>query len=109
MRSEKWQNSYPSCWGCLNGVISRGTDQWFIGMDTPMKGDKPGETMRSRTLEEIAKVKRDPAWGEERISNMIATRPDWCISRQRVWGVPIAVVLRDNFGKQVNDPTIHRK
>ena len=51
----------------------------------------PGGTLRSRALDEIKKVKWDPAWGEERISNMIATRPDWCISRQRIWGVPIAV------------------
>jgi isoleucyl-tRNA synthetase len=90
-------------------VIFRATEQWFIGMETPMKGEKPGETMRSRTLEEIAKVKWDPAWGEERISNMIATRPDWCISRQRVWGVPIAVFLCDQCGKPVNDPHINRR
>src|SRR5712664_3816374 len=109
MHSEKMEHSYPHCWRCHNPVIFRATEQWFIGMDTPMKGDKPGETMRSRTLEEIAKVKWDPAWGEERISNMIATRPDWCISRQRVWGVPIAVFLCDNCGKPVNDPVINRK
>ena len=65
--------------------------------------------MRTRTLEEIKKVKWDPAWGEERMSNMIATRPDWCISRQRVWGVPIAVFLCDNCGKPVNDHAINRK
>ncbi len=52
-----------------------------------------GGTLRSRTLEDIEKVKWDPAWGKERMHNMIATRPDWCISRQRVWGVPIAVFL----------------
>jgi len=109
MHSEKMEHSYPHCWRCHNPVIFRATEQWFIGMETPMKGDKPGETMRSRTLEEIAKVKWDPAWGEERISNMIATRPDWCISRQRVWGVPIAVFLCDDCGKPVNDPHINRK
>jgi isoleucyl-tRNA synthetase len=109
MHSEKMEHSYPHCWRCHNPVIFRATEQWFIGMDTPMKGEKPGETMRSRTLEEIAKVKWDPAWGEERISNMIATRPDWCISRQRVWGVPIAVFLCDDCGKPVNDPHINRK
>jgi isoleucyl-tRNA synthetase len=78
-------------------------------METPMKGRGQGETMRSRALAEIAKVKWDPAWGEERISNMIATRPDWCISRQRIWGVPIAVFLCDNCGKPVNDPHVNRK
>src|SRR5438477_7560919 len=74
-------------------------------METPM----PGGTLRSRTLDEIKKVKWDPAWGEERISNMIATRPDWCISRQRVWGVPIAVFLCEGCGKPLNDPALNRK
>ena len=120
MHSENMEHSYPHCWRCHNPVIFRATEQWFIGMDTPMKsgatkggssngGETQGETMRSRTLAEIAKVKWDPAWGEDRISNMIATRPDWCISRQRVWGVPIAVFLCDDCGKPVNDPQIHRK
>jgi isoleucyl-tRNA synthetase len=109
MHSEKMEHSYPHCWRCHNPVIFRATEQWFIGMETPMKGEKPDETMRSRTLEEIRKVKWDPAWGEERISNMIATRPDWCISRQRVWGVPIAVFLCENCGKPMNDPVINRK
>jgi isoleucyl-tRNA synthetase len=66
-------------------------------------------TLRAHTLEEIKKVKWDPAWGEERLSNMIETRPDWCISRQRVWGVPIAVFLCENCGKPLNDPAINRK
>jgi isoleucyl-tRNA synthetase len=109
MHSEKLEHSYPHCWRCHNPVIFRATEQWFIGMETPMKGDHAGETMRGRTLAEIAKVKWDPAWGEERISNMIATRPDWCISRQRVWGVPIAVFLCASCGKPVNDPHINRK
>ena len=113
LHSEKMEHSYPHCWRCHNPIIFRATEQWFIGMDTPMKsgatGKSSGETMRSRTLAEIAKVKWDPAWGEDRISNMIATRPDWCISRQRVWGVPIAVFLCDNCGKPVNDPQINRK
>ncbi len=133
MHSEKMEHSYPHCWRCHNPVIFRATEQWFIGMDTPMKPrstsvpsvspvvkssqstahqlpqEKSSETMRTRTLAEIAKVKWDPAWGEERISNMIATRPDWCISRQRIWGVPIAVFLCDNCGKPVHDPEINRK
>ena len=60
-------------------------------------------TLRQRALDEIKKVKWDPAWGEERISNMIATRPDWCISRQRIWGVPIAVFFCEGCGKPLND------
>ena len=131
MHSEKMEHSYPHCWRCHNPVIFRATEQWFIGMDTPMQprsdassvsgqsglasGQKDShahsgaETMRTRTLAEIARVKWDPAWGEERISNMIATRPDWCISRQRIWGVPIAVFLCDNCGKPVHDPDVNRK
>ncbi len=108
LHSEKLEHSYPHCWRCHNPVIFRATEQWFIGMETPMKRDG-GETMRSRTLHEIAKVKWDPPWGEERISNMIATRPDWCISRQRIWGVPIAVFLCEHCGQPVKDPHINRK
>ena len=105
MHSEKLEHSYPHCWRCHNPIIFRATEQWFISMETPM----PGGTLRSRALEEIRKVKWDPAWGEERISNMIATRPDWCISRQRIWGVPIAVFLCEGCGKPLNDPGLNRK
>ena len=83
----KIEHSYPHCWRCHNPVIFRATEQWFISME----GNVEGSTLRQRALDEIKNVKWDPAWGEERISNMIATRPDWCISRQRIWGVPIAV------------------
>ncbi len=87
-------HSYPHCWRCHNPVIFRATEQWFIGIDTPLKNaDGTDTTFRQRALDEIKSVKWDPSWGEERISNMIATRPDWCISRQRIWGVPIAVFL----------------
>src|SRR6266849_2368066 len=89
MAQAKLEHQYPHCWRCHNPVIFRATEQWFIGMESPLEG----ATLRQRALDEIKKVKWDPAWGEERISNMIATRPDWCISRQRVWGVPIAVFL----------------
>jgi isoleucyl-tRNA synthetase len=106
LHSEKTEHSYPHCWRCHNPVIFRATEQWFISMETPMPG---GGTLRSRTLEEIKHVKWDPAWGEERMANMIATRPDWCISRQRVWGVPIAVFLCQSCGKPLNNPAINRK
>ena len=80
---EKIEHSYPHCWRCHNPTIFRATEQWFIGMER--------NDLRQGALEACSKVKWMPAWGEERISNMIATRPDWCISRQRVWGVPIIV------------------
>ena len=86
MGRDNIEHSYPHCWRCHNPVIFRATEQWFISMDAPMDGS----SLRQRSLEEIKKVKWDPAWGEERITNMVAERPDWCISRQRVWGVPIA-------------------
>jgi isoleucyl-tRNA synthetase len=110
LHAEKTEHSYPHCWRCHNPVIFRATEQWFISMETPMPGGKSKEdTLRTRTLEEIKHVKWDPAWGEERLSNMIATRPDWCISRQRVWGVPIAVFLCEDCGKPLNDHAVNQK
>ncbi|MFZ0198338.1 MAG: isoleucine--tRNA ligase [Candidatus Sulfotelmatobacter sp.] len=110
LHTEKTEHSYPHCWRCHNPVIFRATEQWFISMETPMPGGKPeNDTLRTRTLEEIKHVKWDPAWGEERLSNMIATRPDWCISRQRVWGVPIAVFLCESCGKPLKDPAVNRR
>ena len=96
-------HSYPHCWRCHRPVIYRATEQWFIGIETPLDGT----TYRERALAEIAKVTWDPPWGEERISNMIATRPDWCISRQRIWGVPIAVFLCQKCHEPLNDPAIN--
>jgi len=78
---EDFGHSYPHCWRCHNPVLFRATPQWFIALD------KDG--YRARALEAIKKVQWIPAWGEERISNMVKERPDWCISRQRDWGVPI--------------------
>jgi isoleucyl-tRNA synthetase len=110
LHTEKTEHSYPHCWRCHNPVIFRATEQWFISMETPMPaGAGKNDTLRTRTLEEIKKVKWDPGWGEERLSNMIQTRPDWCISRQRVWGVPIAVFLCEGCGKPLNDKSINKK
>jgi isoleucyl-tRNA synthetase len=108
LHTEKTEHSYPHCWRCHNPVIFRATEQWFISMETPMPGGS-GETLRSATLNKIKQVKWDPAWGEERMANMIESRPDWCISRQRVWGVPIAVFLCESCGKPLNDPAVNKK
>jgi isoleucyl-tRNA synthetase len=92
---EDIEHSYPHCWRCHKPVIFRATEQWFISMEGAI-----GEgTLRTEALKAIAGVRWDPAWGEERISNMVATRPDWCISRQRIWGVPIAVFFCEACGK----------
>jgi isoleucyl-tRNA synthetase len=82
-------HTYPHCWRCKNPTLFRATEQWFIALD------KDG--LRARTLEAIRRdVSWIPAWGEERIFNMIAHRPDWTMSRQRVWGVPIVAFYCDD-------------
>ena len=91
-------HSYPHCWRCHNPVIFRATEQWFIGLDR--------EELRSKTLEAIKKVTWYPAWGEDRMTNMIAMRPDWCISRQRVWGVPIIVFYCEACAEPFTDERV---
>jgi len=103
-------HSYPHCWRCHHPVIFRATEQWFISLDTAVqRADGTETTYRQLTIEEIDKVVWDPAWGKERITNMIATRPDWCISRQRIWGVPIAVFMCQNCEKPILDPPLNRQ
>ena len=92
---EKITHSYPHCWRCKNPVIFRATEQWFISMDE--------NRLRQRSLEEIRKVQWIPPWGQERISGMVENRPDWCISRQRLWGVPITVLTCQNCGQHLSD------
>ncbi len=103
-------HSYPHCWRCHKPLIFRATEQWFIGMETPSMSAKETvqTTFRQRALDEIKRVVWDPAWGEGRISNMIAERPDWCISRQRIWGVPIAVFLCERCHEPLNDEAINK-
>jgi isoleucyl-tRNA synthetase len=109
LSASTYEHSYPHCWRCHNPIIVRATEQWFIGMETPMITPEGTETtFRQRALDEIKQVVWDPGWGEERISNMIATRPDWCISRQRIWGVPIAVFLCDKCGEPLKDKSINK-
>ncbi len=103
------EHSYPHCWRCHKPVIFRATEQWFIGLETPVKrADGSETTYRKLAIEEIDKVVWDPAWGKERITNMIETRPDWCISRQRIWGVPIAVFLCTGCNKPIVDEALNR-
>jgi len=104
------EHSYPHCWRCHHPVIFRATEQWFISLDTPVKNAAGEEkTFRQLTIDEIDKVVWDPSWGKERITNMIATRPDWCISRQRIWGVPIAVFLCEECNKPIIDHELNQK
>jgi isoleucyl-tRNA synthetase len=104
------RHSYPHCWRCHRPVIFRATEQWFIGLETPvLRADGSDTTFRQLTIEKIAEVEWDPAWGQERITNMIATRPDWCISRQRIWGVPIAVFLCTGCHAPVEDAALNAR
>lgn len=96
IKSGKFVHSYPHCWRTHKPVIYRATKQWFIAMDEPMPS---GKTLRQVALEQIGEVKFYPQSGINRLSSMIENRPDWCISRQRDWGVPIAF-FRDKSTKE---------
>ena len=97
------KHSYPHCWRCKNPVIFRATPQWFISMDNIYED---GNTLRGEALKEIEKVKWVPDWSKNRIKSMVENRPDWCISRQRSWGVPITVFYCKNCGNVINDENI---
>ncbi len=83
VHDENFEHSYPHCWRCKEPVIFRATPQWFISMDKT--------NLRKKSLEAIDTVQWIPHWGRDRIYGMIENRPDWCVSRQRAWGVPITV------------------
>ena len=84
---EEITHSYPHCWRSKMPVIFRATEQWFISVDRDLPG--VGKSLRDLSLERIRNVKWIPAWGRKRIEGMLESRPDWCISRQRSWGLPI--------------------
>jgi isoleucyl-tRNA synthetase len=102
----EYKHTYPHCWRCHNPVIFRATEQWFIKMDQAAHG--ASKTLRQETLEKIPTVKWIPGWGEDRMYEMIEKRPDWCVSRQRFWGVPIIVFFCEGCGKQLDDYTALR-
>ncbi|MCJ7685281.1 MAG: isoleucine--tRNA ligase [Desulfobacteraceae bacterium] len=93
LKEEEITHEYPHCWRCKKPVIFRSTKQWFISME---KND-----LRKNALDAIRKVSWIPSWGEDRIYKMIANRPDWCVSRQRTWGVPITVFFCDECDEPV--------
>ena len=90
LRKEKINHSYPHCWRCKNPIIFRATDQWFASVND----------FKKETLDAIKTVKWTPTWGEERIASMVKDRNDWCISRQRTWGVPIPIFYCKECGKE---------
>jgi isoleucyl-tRNA synthetase len=98
LKEGKVSHSYPHCWRCKKPIIFRATEQWFISM--------AANDLRKKALEHINDVQWIPRWGRERIYGMIENRPDWCISRQRSWGVPITIFYCAKCGEAITDGNV---
>ncbi len=96
LKREKLAHSYPHCWRHKTPIIFRATTQWFVGMDRPVAN---GRTLREIALDAVNATQFYPAWGQARLYGMIANRPDWCVSRQRNWGVPITLFVDKETGE----------
>ena len=108
--SEKYDHRYPHCWRCKNPVIFRATPQWFIAMDdneAASGSETARRSLREGALDETEhRVNWIPAWGRDRMRNMLKGRPDWCVSRQRVWGVSIPVFYCARCNEAVAEPAV---
>ena len=101
VKEQVLNHSYPHCWRCKEPVMYRATAQWFISMDSLQ--------LRAKALAAINEVSWTPAWGQQRIYGMVEARPDWCLSRQRSWGVPVTVLTCADCGEILKDEAVCRR